>query len=504
MAISQKRYIDITSGVGGQAAAGERELIARLMTTNILAPFGSVMEFTSLDNVGLHFGTGSAEYGFAEKYFGFVAKNIAMPKKISFARFAPEAVAPQLISTIAVGSVARFAAISDGALTITLGGVSQTFENIDLSAQNTLAGVASVIQGVIQGYTDGGALWTGATVAYGISAATNQGTFTLTGGETGESAAIDYAANVGTGELATLLGWDIASLPVKSQGGNAEDAAGAMARVADISNNFGSFAFIDSLSAEDVAAVAAWCNSGNVQFLYSVPVTPSDYADIHSAVDGMNGTCLTLDPGDTDAEYMPMAVLAATDYNRTNASQNYMFQTFPGVNPAVTTDRMADVYDNAKVNYYGATQSAGRQLAFYQRGVLQGSIEDIGVYCNEMWLKDAMIVAFFNLLLALPKLPANRDGEAKARGVMTDVINRALLNGTIIPLKELTATQKAYIYTLTNDPEAWHEVYNNGYKLYTKIVSEIVNGSTSYVLNYELIYSKGDAIKKVVGSHILI
>ena len=62
MAISQKRYVDITSGVGGAAVASERELIARLITTNQLAPMGSVMEFTSLDNVGIHFGTGSAEY----------------------------------------------------------------------------------------------------------------------------------------------------------------------------------------------------------------------------------------------------------------------------------------------------------------------------------------------------------------------------------------------------------------------------------------------------------
>lgn len=503
MAISQKRYIDITSGVGGQAAASERELIARLMTTNPLAPYGSVMEFTSLDNVGAHFGTSSEEYLFAAEYFGFVSKNITSPKKISFARYASAALAPQLTSIIKPNSVQAFSAISNGEIIINLGGSENTLTGLNFSGASSLSDVASIMQTAINGYTAGGALWTSATVAYSVSAATGIGSFILTGGST-EAAEIGYAVNSGDENVATLLGWDISSLPVVSQGASAETPAAAMARVANISNNFGSFAFVESLSTEDIAAVAAWCNAGNIQFMYSVPVSASNYADIQTAVAGMNGTCLTLDPGNTYAEYMPMAVLAATNYNRTNATSNYMFQTFPGATVAVTSDAKADVYDNAKINYYGATQSAGQQLAFYQRGVLQGEVEDIGVYANEMWLKDAMIVAFFNLLLAVPKVPANAYGEVMARGVMTDVIDRALNNGTIIRVKDMTATQKAYISTISGDSDAWVEVYNNGYKLITKIGTQVINGSNAYVLDYILIYAKGDAIKKVTGSHVMI
>ena len=499
MAISQKRYIDITSGVGGQAAATERELIARLMTTNILAPFGSVMEFTSLDNVGRHFGTTSKEYAFAEKYFGFISKDIAQAKKISFARYAPEGLAPALVSTIVPNAVATFSAVTSGTLTVTLGGVSQTFDAIDLSAVTTLDGVASAIQSEIRGYSTGGALWTSATVTYAVNAYTGLGQFVLQGGEVG-AASIAYAE----GDVASLLGWDIASLPVVSQGAVAETPAGAMARIADISNNFGSFSFIEDLTTDEIAAVAAWCNTANIQFMYSVAVSPSNYSTIAAAVNGMNGTMLTLDAGDTYAEYMPMALLATTNYDRTNASRNYMFQQFPGVTPTVSTDALADVYDNAKVNYYGATQSAGKQLAFYQRGVMMGSVEDAGVYCNEMWLKDAMIVAFFNLLLAVNKVPANQDGLDMTRGVMMDVINRAINNGTILKLKSLTPTQKAYIYSLTNDPDAWVDVYNNGFKLNMSVTSDIENGTTRYAIDYILIYAKGDSIKKVNGTHVLI
>lgn len=499
MAISQKRYIDITSGVGGQAAASERELIARLMTTNPLAPFGSVMEFTSLDNVGGHFGANSAEYRFAEKYFGFISKNITMAKKISFARYAPEALAPAITSTITPNSLQKFKEIDAGTLTLNIGGVETEVTGIDLTGAASLADVASTVQTAVQAAAPDFATLAMATVTYSINPNTNSGQFILTCGETG-AMDITYA----TGDVAALLGWTIAGLPVVSKGADAETPAEAMARVADVSNNFGSFAFVEDLTAEEIAAVAAWCNAGNVQFMYSVPVTPENYADIQTEVNGMNGTALTLDPGDTYAEFIPMAILAATNYNRTNAAQNYMFQQVDGVTPAVVTDKFADTYDNRKINYYGATQSAGQQLAFYQRGVLQGDVEDMGVYCNEMWLKDAMIVAFFNLLLAVPKVPANKDGETMARGVMTDVINRALNNGTILKLKSLTATQKAYITTLTNDPDAWFEVYNNGYRLSITIAPQLLYGSTAYVMDYVLIYAKGDSIKKVTGSHVMI
>lgn len=504
MAISQKRYIEITSGVGGQPAASERELIARIMTTNILAPYGGVMEFTSLDNVGGQFGTTSDEYAFAEKYFGFVSKDISTPKKISFARYAPDGLAPQLISTITPNSVAMFKAVSAGSITLTLGGVTATLENINLASAETLSDVAAAIQTAVRGYTDGGTLWTAATVAYTVNGVTGRGQFILTGGDSGSTYSIGYAQNTEGSDLAALLGWRAADLPVCSQGADVETPAAAMARVADISNNFGSFGFISALASEDVAAVAAWCNAANVDFMYSVGVTGDNATTVQAAVAGMNGTGLTLEPGNTFAEWMPMALLASTDYNRTNAGRNYMFQQFDGVAASVTTDAMADFYDNLKINYYGATQSAGKQLAFYQRGVLQGSIEDMGVYCNEMWLKDAMRVAFFNLLLAVNKVPANQDGMDMVRGVMMDVIGRAINNGTILKLKTLNPTQKAYIYTLTDDPDAWVDVYNNGFRLSLSVSSTIENGTTRYAIDYLLIYAKGDSIKKINGTHVLI
>lgn len=498
MAINIKRYVDITSGVGGQAAAGARELIGRVLTTSQMAPFGSVMEFSSLDNVGGHFGTSSPEYAFASWYFGFVSKLVTTAKKLSFARYVTADSAPQLIGTPDSPALGDFKSITDGSMSLSMGGATQELTGMDFSSASSLAAVAAAVQDKINAYSAGGALWTTAKVTFA------NGQFILTGGETGVNPiAATTAAASGT-YVGVLLGWDISSNPVVSPGADAETPAEAASRTAEISDNFGSFTFIDQLQTADFAAVAAWNKAQNVKYMFSMSVTPSGYSEAATAAEGMDGTVLTLDPSGQYAQFMPMAILATTDYRRINATQNYMFQQFGGVTPSVSTDKDADKYDAVRVNYYGATQTAGSQLAFYQRGQMMGSITDIGVFCNEMWLKDALLVEFMNLLIALPKLPANRNGIAMARNVMQIVFELALDNGTFMPGKELTSTQKAYIESMTGDPEAWRDVANNGYWVNVYIEQKTSNGVTEFILKYLLIYSKGDSIRKVEGSDILI
>lgn len=80
MSISIKKYVDITSGVGGSAAVKERELILRLFTKDTKVPAGVVMEFTDINDVATTFGTASEEYKRAALYFGFVSKIITKAK----------------------------------------------------------------------------------------------------------------------------------------------------------------------------------------------------------------------------------------------------------------------------------------------------------------------------------------------------------------------------------------------------------------------------------------
>lgn len=504
MAISKTRYVLITSGVGGTAAVARRELIARLMTTNTKVPTNGVLEFgggasAALKNVGDYFGTTSNEYAFAAKYFGFVSKDIRQPEKISFARYSLTATAPQLIST-EVGSLASLKAVTAGSIKISMGGSSYEITGLDFSSATAYADCASALQTAVQGNTAGGTLWTSATVSY------SNGAFILTGGETGANEIVAATAASSGTDISALVGWSASTNPIVSVGTNEASLTQELDRIANTSDNFGSFDFVESLTADSVGEIATWTDAQNATFVFSHAVTSSNYSTVQEACAGKNGVCLTLDAGSENSQFMPMAIGACIDYSRVGAATNFMFNQFPSETPTVTTDAMADRYDAKKINYLGATQQAGKIIAFYQRGFLQGDIADIGVYWNEMWLKDAISTEMLNLLLAIKQLPANADGSNTARGILVNVTDEAKMNGVFSIGKTLDNTQKAYITSLTGNNDAWREVEQNGFYLDVNVDSYVnsLNGLTEYKFDYTLIYGKGDSIRKVTGRDVLI
>lgn len=497
MAISQTKYIEIVSGVGGEATASRRELIARVLTSNALAPYGKVLEMNS-DGVVSYFGSASKEASFASKYFGFISKSATQANKISYARYSLEALAPVLRSTKSGITVAQFTGINDGSMTMTIGGVATELTGLDFTACTSLSDVAGVIQTAIQAVEDKGEVYTSGTVAFKDSA------FVFTGGATG-AVEMSAATSASSGtDVSGLLGWNEGNNPIVSDGSDGESLTEAMTRIAGLSNNFGSFACVDELTNAQKAELAAWNATQNYMYLYSCSVEPDEVSALVSLVDGTAGCGVTLDKYSAYAEYMPMSLLATTAYNAgRSAVKNYMYQQFDSDKASVTSDTDADKYDALKVNYLGTTQSAGSMISFYQDGYLMDGT-DMAVYCNEIWLKDAIVTEFMNLLLGLEMLPANEDGRGLARGAIQGIIDEALVNGVIQAGKELTNTQKAYITTQTSDSDAWRDVQTNGYWLDVEIENYVENSVSKYKVNYKLIYSKGDSIRKVEGNDILI
>lgn len=506
MAISRSKYVAITSGVGGAAAVNSRELIARLFTDNAKTPASTALEFSTLADVGEFYGTLSKEYQAASIYFGFVNKYQRAPGKISFAAYNAQGEAPFIFGTVAPASMAQFKAVTNGGFTLNMGGVSYEITGLNFAASTDYASIATAIQAKVQANAAGGALWTAATVSFSAE----DTAFVLKGGTVGQAVVLAPTAptTADVTDISGMLGWNTASSPVISQGSAAMSLTDALTNSADISNNFGSFSFILSteLTAEQVLEVAKWTQAQNLDYMYVQRVTPDDYATLQPQVASYTGVSLEYDAV-TDNSYsfiLPMAIMASTDFERVNGTVSYMYTQAAGVNVAVTTNTLSNTLDAARVNYYGATQQAGQLVAFYQPGMLQGEVADQGVYANEMWLKDAMTVQFLNQLIATPKWAANKAGIAVGTALAQDVIERAKRNGTISSGKELTAVQKAYITTITGDENAWREVYLNGCYFSASIVTQVQNGQQIYVFKYLLVYSKGDAVRKVDGTHTLI
>lgn len=504
--ISFARYINIISGVGAGAAVAVRQLIMRIMTQNPTLPPGIVAEFSRSQDVGAYFGLQSEEYQRANAYFSFVSKITTSPSKISFGRWVSSAIAPTVVGDTSQKTLANWAGVTAGTLNLLSGTNPVSITGINASASANFAQVAAAIQAAIRTSTDPQLV--NATVSYNG----NTQQFILTGTIAGSGSIVVTPTTAAT-DVSALLGWGTTgSVNVPGQAADTPDAA--IAKSAAISNNFGSFVFATPsvpMTNLQIQAISNWNASQNNMYIYSVATPFSNQATLAPMVIGNAGTCLNNLSVSTLNDYIeqsPCEILAATDYSRTNATQNYMFYQFPNRVTTVTDDTTAGICDGNRTNYIGATQNAGQILAFYQRGVMCGGSTaptDINTYANEMWLKSYIGSVLMQALLGAPKIPANDTGRAQVLGIIQTAIDQAKNNGTISAGKTLTTLQQQNITSLTGNSNAWRSVSTLGYWINVTFAPiSTTDGRTEYVANYLLVYSKDDAIRAVNGSDILI
>lgn len=505
MSIPESKYVKITSGVGGAAAVQQRDLITRIFTQNILAPVGQVLNFTSANEVQAHFGSQSEEYKRAVFYFGWVSKNITAPQLLSFYRWAPSAVAPQIIGK-APGLVSVFNTVTNGSLKITIGTVVKTITSLDFSTAVTLDDVASALTTAINAAAGvDGVMWSAATVIF--NSALNA--FVFTGGDTSTNDAISVSAPLAGDDIsaASYLNWYAGTFSSGQSSSQTPDEA--LVASINVSTDFFSYLFMPVLSEVQMKTVAEVAATQDDLYLLLMPVAYDDTAAYAADLASVGGVALTLAPLASEyPEMVPGMIAAATNYNAPNSVQNYMYQQF-NLTASVTDGTTAQTLDDRGINYYGQTQSNGQKISFYQDGVLTGAavstnITAMNVYANEAWLKSAAEAALLQLLLTLPKISANNFGRGQILAILQSVINLALANGVISVGSILSESQKLYITQISNDPNAWYQVQNNGYWVNVVIQTYVEASITKYKAVYTLIYKKDDVVSKIEGSHILI
>lgn len=500
MAISLKKYVSITSGVGGGGAVRQRDLIGRIFTNNPRVPADAVVEVESSDDALAYFGSASEEYARALFYFSFISKLIVAPQKLSYARWASVASAPRIYGSRITTALSAFVAITTGTLTMTAGANTINLTALDFHLAASFADVAATLQTAIR--AAGGTQFALATVAFDAVA----GAFNFTGGVA--AAAPVSVTLTGTGnDVGLKLGWGPTA--IFSPGVDVTSLSDTLTNSADLNDNFGSFLITPVITDDQDIEVATWNAARNVEFMYCDRLSDSNMIARSAALIGIAGWAGTYAPtaGEFD-EMCPMMIMAATDYTKRNSVQNYMFQQFDGLSPKVFTTPVSDQFDALRVNYYGVTQTAGQQIAFYQRGVLGGGARDpvdMNTYANELWLKDAAAANILSLLLALARISANVEGNGQIIGIVQDAVDRGLNNGTISVGKTLTQVQKLYIAQITGDDLAYAQIQGIGYWLTCEMQSYVTgDGRTEYKAVYTLVYSKDDDIRKVEGTHILI
>lgn len=532
MSIRFTKYVDITSIVGGASQVPERQWCARVFTTNALVPPSSILQFsgpTMAADVGAFFGTSSEEYARALVYSVYASPLGTAPQAIQFARFVSADQPATVYGESAVAVLNFLKTISAGKLSLKFGSSVVNITGINLSSITTLTDAATALQTAVRAGTGApnGELTT-ATVTWN---ATTQ-SFNFVASSTGivnESFQVVVPASGVTSatDVALALGWYTSQGAVNGDAHVLETPDAAFSRVMALNNNCGEFCFTDAANVllADVTTIATLNAALNVMFVYRVYASPANALTWSAALIGIAGVGLEYEDlaatGGTTRQYiemLPMAIHAAIDFDAVNGAVGFMYKQNGSFQPSVTTDSLSDSLDAARVNYYGQTQSAGRNISFYQRGVLCGGATapvDSTVFANEMWLKDSLGAALMNLQLSLGQIPANKRGQTLCDGIINGQpatattpasgVQLAVRNGTISVNSSLTIQQQIFITQQTGDSTAWQQVQTIGYWLGSQIVGA-VNGAgvTEYTYKYTLIYRKDDVVKTIVGSHQLI
>ncbi|URG13033.1 DUF3383 domain-containing protein [Stenotrophomonas phage B2] len=497
MSIPMSRYVRIISSVSGAAAVAQQSLVGRRFTTDPRVPIGKIVS-VSPGGAQVYFGIGSPEAEFANQYFSYVSPAPAsQAKELQFAAYANIARA----ATVFGGSIkhltlANFQAISTGVLSFVFNGAELESEAVDLSAATSFSNVAELVTLALPSAVTGQLI-----VEYDAMAAaffmraltTGPGTLTVKRTDLGEALALtDYQA-------------------IESPGSDQQTLSEAFIAAEEVSDSFGSASFgATNLDLGEAVELAEYVAAANVKYQQYWVVNRQNAEAWSAAMIGTasQGLILSTIAGQYK-EALPMAILAATEFQRVNAAINYMFRV-PGVTwtPDVTSEQDANLYDSLRVNYYGETANAGQRFSFFQRGVLCGGPTaplDMSVHANEQDLKAYNAAQLMALFLTSRRIPANLDGRGTVLGVVMGGVTRALNNGTIIPGKTLTEVQKAAIIQGTNDPLAWLDVQTNGFWLSADIGQETdTTGNQTYFVYYTLFYAKGDSVRRVDGSHNLI
>lgn len=507
MTIPIKKYVAITTAIANTDGASRKDLIPRVLTTNPLFAANTVYEFTSSSDVAAFAGSLSAEARFASEYFSWISKTATQAQKISFMRYSFEALAPYMYSTQKLTPLATLKAVTDGSMVLNLGGTAFTINNIDLSAITSYADIATALQTAVRTNTEGGTLWTSATVEYQAS----NNSFILTGGETGAND-INFATAAASGtDLAALIGWNTAGAPILSNGTAEQTITDILNKTIDISTNFLTFGFLNAADAyTNLDAVGAFVDEQNNEYRLCFDLGSANYSEgieiaakhtgltahynINYGIEGLN-----------PAWIMSAILPATTNYNKVNGVKNYMFQEFPqqAVAVGVNDGNLYQTLDNLLINYNGQTQKSGKTISFYQNGFNTNGT-DTAIYDNEAWLKDAITTDMLNAFLSLDFISADDDGKAILVGVLDNNCEEALTNHVFSKGKILTNSQKALITQLSGDSDVWLDVQNNGYWFDIDITTETSGQATIYVGEYTLIYLKNDVVRKVRGRNILI
>jgi hypothetical protein len=515
--IPASQLVNVIPGVlsaGGNALS----LNAVFLTQDTSIPIGTVQAFATLEDVQDWFGPTSDEAVLAAVYFGGFLNSTSLPSVLYFAQYNPGAVAGYLRGGSLSGmTLAQLQALS-GSLTIAVDGETVISAPINLAGATSFSNAAALIQAGLQtagGIFDGtgtiddgtppgagtvltitavasGALHVGDVisgntitagttvlaqvsgtpggvgvytvdtaqeVASGAVQVTSAATvtydslraaFKVTSPTTGVDSSVGFATNT----LAAGLKLTSATGAVQSDGAAAATAAGVLAGVVAVNQNWATFMTVWEPDLDDKLAFAAWVQTTNQRYAYiawdsdeapTVGDAPDSFgAQVKAAED--NGVFVLFDSDGKKAAFV-CGVTASIDFTQTDGRITYAFKAQAGLTADVTDATVANNLLANGYNFYGAYATANQQFTNLQNGAIAGAWRWLDPYINQIWLNAALQLAYMVFFSNARSVPYNAQGYSMLRTVALDPIRAALNAGVIRAGITLSSAQRAQLNT---------------------------------------------------------
>ncbi len=438
--IPANAIVQVTPAVlsaGGQGL----DLIGLFLTTSTRVPIGAAQPFSSADDVGDYFGSGSTEKTMADVYFGGFENSHIKPGRLLIAQFNTAAVAAWMRGGALGLTLAQLNALATGTFAVTSSGVLKTSATIDLSAAASFSAAAALIQAAFT--------TPGFTVAYDSTA----DAFVFTSTTTGATSTITVAT---TTALATSLKLTTATGAVTSQGAAIAVPGTFMDGVKAVTQNWATFTTLfnpDVSGNANKLLFAIWTNSQNKRYKYECWDTDSSPTTTVPATSSLGYLLEAGQYSGTSVIYAPDATLAAfacgvaasIDFTQHEGRTNTAFRRQSGLTPSVTSRTVMDNLIANGYNFYGAYATANDDFNFYYPGSVSGDFLWSDSFLDQIWMNNAFQLALMTLLVNALSIPYNAAGRVLIEQGCMDVITAAVNFGAVREGVALSAAQAALV-----------------------------------------------------------
>lgn len=447
--------VDVSVTPGVLAAAGSAvDLNGVLLTASQYAPLGTLLTFTSDDDVSDYFGSSSTEYAFAEIYFSGYDNCSVTPGTLYIWGYNTAPVAALLRSASLSSMTVASLKLLSGSLTLTVDN-TEISGTVNLSAATSFAGAAELIQDAL-----------GDSVA--VSYDTNTKAFIFTSATTGADSQISYAS----GDIATSLLLTSATGAVLSQGADAANPTDSLKSLKNKTQDWATFTTAWEASVAQHVEFANWANGQNDRFVYvgwsedgTETTSGSTETFYYQVNDEYSYSGTTAVYGDQTHAASVMGYAASLNFDLTNGRRSLKYRALSGLSAMADDEAEHTALTANGYNFYGQYAENNVAEKYWAQGTISGDWKWLDAFLGQIWLNANLQSSILALFMSETYLPYGTAGRAAIEAACADPISQFKAWGGITAGTTLTSAQKLSINnTVGTDVSA--TIYKEGCYLY--------------------------------------